>query len=377
MRSLTRTTLTLAAALLTGPARAEGLAPLLAKLKAVGPEGAGGPAADAWRQAAAAGPDALLDVLAAFDGADARAANHLRPLADVLVEKGLATKKLPADALHAFVADTKRDPRARRIAYEALVRADPATPTRLLPKMLLDPSPELRRDAVAAVVAEAEARLKAGDKEQARAAFQKALAAACDDDQVEAIAKALDGLDVKVDVAAHLGFVRRWRVAGPFDATGVTGFQTAYPPEKGIDLKAKYRLKGGGEGGWKEHTTGHARGVVDLNKAVSDDKEVVAFAYTVIDSPEARPVQVRLGCLTGVKVFLNGKEVFAREEYHHGMRIDQYAAAATLKKGRNELLLKVTQNEKAEQWEKEWQFQLRLCDATGVAVPFTEVEPEK
>jgi hypothetical protein len=376
MRIVSRPALALAAAaLLAGAAPARDLATLLARIKAVGPEGAGGAeAAAAWKEATAAGPDALPDVLASFDGATPRAANYLRPLADNLVAKGLADKKLPIAKLEAFLADHKRDPRARRIAYEALVQADPKAPERLLPGMLLDPSPELRRDAVAAVIKDAEAKLKADDKEGAKAAFQKALKGACDDDQVDAIAKALDGLGVKIDVANHLGFVRRWHLAGPFEGDGMVGFRTVYPPEKGVDLAAKYKVRGG-DAGWAPHTTTDRAAVVNLNKALRDEKEVVAFAHAVIESAEARPVQVRLGCLTAVKVFLNGKEIFQREEYHHGMRVDQYVAEGALRKGRNELLVKVVQNEKKESWEKDWFFQARLCDSTGVAVPFTVVEP--
>jgi len=77
--------------------------------------------------------------------------------------------------------------------------------------------------------------------------------------------------------------------------------------------------------------------------------------------------------ITGLKVFLNGKEVFAREEYHHGMELDQYVARGELKAGRNELLLKVCQNEQTEAWAQSWRFQVRLCAPAGVAVPFRVV----
>ena len=35
------------------------------------------------------------------------------------------------------------------------------------------------------------------------------------------------------------------------------------------------------------------------------------------------------------------QEIFARDEYHHGMELDQYVGRGTLKAGRNELLVKV------------------------------------
>ena len=55
------------------------------------------------------------------------------------------------------------------------------------------------------------------------------------------------------------------------------------------------------------------------------------------------------------------------------MEVDQYIAKAMLKAGRNELLLKVCQNEQKEDWAQQWKFQVRLCDAVGAAVPYTPI----
>ena len=79
------------------------------------------------------------------------------------------------------------------------------------------------------------------------------------------------------------------------------------------------------------------------------------------------PVQVRAGSTNALKVFVNGKEVFAREEYHHGTRMDQHVGRGTLRAGRNEILVKVCQNEQTESWAESWGFQLRVCDALGGA----------
>ena len=50
------------------------------------------------------------------------------------------------------------------------------------------------------------------------------------------------------------------------------------------------------------------------------------------------------------------------------MRIDQYKLPVQLKKGANIILIKACQNEQKEEWTVEWQFQLRVCDATGTAI---------
>src|SRR5262245_13963689 len=43
-----------------------------------------------------------------------------------------------------------------------------------------------------------------------------------------------------------------WHIIGPFDNTEGTGFDTAYPPEKEIDLARKYTGKGGATVAWRE-----------------------------------------------------------------------------------------------------------------------------
>ncbi|HEY7428172.1 MAG TPA: hypothetical protein VH682_28320 [Gemmataceae bacterium] len=359
--------------LATGPVHGEKPADSLARLKAVGREGAGNTAAaQAWKEVVRQGPSALPAILEAMDDADAPAANWLRTAVDAIAERARgAGEPLPAEQLERFVRQTRHNGASRRLAYEWLCRVDPKTPDRLLPGMLQDPSPELRRDAVAAVIKEAGIRLDKGDKDAARAAYRKALTGACDKDQVDLLAMELDKLGVPVDVPAHFGFVCRWLLVSPFDNTQEAGYHVAYPPEKGVDPKAVYKGKKGAEARWTSFTTADRYGVIDLNKVLGKQHGVVAYAYAVLESPKERPIQIRAGSTNGIKIFLNGKEVFHRDEYHHGMEVDQHIAHATLKAGRNELLLKVCQNEQKEDWAQNWKFQVRLCDDVGAAVPFT------
>jgi hypothetical protein len=364
--------LILGLALAAPAAAAADTAALLARIRAVGREGAGNAEASAaWKELVRLGPDALPTILAGLDGADATAANWLRNAVDAIAERALADgKSLPADRLEQFIADKKHAGVARRLAYEWLARVDKSAPARLLPDMLQDPSPELRRDAVAVAIDDARKLLVKGDKEAAAASYRKALSGACDKDQVDAIAGRLKALGSPVDLAAHFGFIRTWHLVAPFDNHNGVGFNTAYPPEKGVDLAAVYKGKGGKEARWVAHTTDSPYGAVDLNKALGKQKGTVAYAFAVVESPAARPVQLRVGSINAVKIFLNGKELFAREEYHHGVEMDQYVAAGALKAGRNEVLIKVCQNEQSEEWAQNWGLQARLCDAVGAAVPF-------
>ncbi len=362
--------------LVAAEAPAGDVAAHLARIKKVGREGAGNAdAAQAWKALVARGNAALLPILSAMNDDELLSSNWLRPAFEAIAENSLAADKgLPRADLEKFIKDRKHAGGARRLAYEWLVKVDKTAPDRLLPTMLLDPSPELRRDAVARAIDEADALAKK-EAPAARAAYERALSGACDQDQVDAIARALDRLGVKVDLARHFGFVIRWHLVAPFDHHNRVGWDVAYPPEKGVDLSAVYKGKDGKPARWVEHTTKDPYGKVDLNRALGKMKGTVAYAYAVIDSPQERLVELRAGCINALKIFLNGKEVFAREEYHHGSRLDQYAARGTLRKGRNEILLKVCQNEQTENWAQDWSFQLRVCAPVGAAVPFTLVSP--
>ena len=70
-------------------------------------------------------------------------------------------------------------------------------------------------------------------------------------------------------------------------------------------------------------------------------------------------------------IYLNGKDIYFREEYHHGMQMDQHVGRGQLRAGRNEILIKVCQNEQEDSWAQQWSFQLRICDGLGGVVPVT------
>jgi hypothetical protein len=93
------------------------------------------------------------------------------------------------------------------------------------------------------------------------------------------------------------------------------------------------------------------------------------YAFAAVHSPKEQPVEIRIGSNNAIKVFLNGQVAYAHEEYHHGQKMDQYVAPVTLTAGRNEILVKVCQNEQTEDWAQSWSFQLRICDGVGTAVP--------
>ena len=91
-----------------------------------------------------------------------------------------------------------------------------------------------------------------------------ALAAARDADQVDALAKKLGELGVKVDLSAHYGFVLDWKLIAPFDNTRGVGYKADYPPEEKVELTKSFKGKNGAEAKWVDHSTADPRGVAVL-----------------------------------------------------------------------------------------------------------------
>tara|TARA_R110000850_G_scaffold30303_5_gene83554 strand:- start:677 stop:1225 length:549 start_codon:yes stop_codon:yes gene_type:complete len=166
-----------------------------------------------------------------------------------------------------------------------------------------------------------------------------------------------------------------WHLIAPFDNTGREGFDTVYSPEEAIQLNASYPGKDGKQVSWETYSTSDEYGMVDFNPSYSPLKEVVGYAYTEFNSAAEQNVQLRLGCKNAWKIWLNGELLFGRDEYHRGIRIDQYQLPALLKEGKNTLLVKACQDAQTQDWTVEWQFQLRVCDSSGTAILSTDRKP--
>jgi hypothetical protein len=350
--------------------RAADVGDLVQTIKQVGPEAKGSEqAAAAVAELTKTSASALPEILAGLDEAGPLASNYLRGVIETIAQRELGRGgKLPAGEIEKFVRDTKHSPRARRLAYELLVRVDATAPERLVPGFLNDPSVELRRDAVARLIDEANRKFDAGDKDASKPLYRQALAGARDDDQVQTLKKRLEELGEKVDLPSHFGFLMAWKLIAPFDNTDKKGFNVVYPPERELNFAAEYEGKEGMKAAWVEHTTTQEYGIVDLAKALAPHKGAICYATTEFTSEKAQPVDFRLGTPNSWKVWLNGELLFAREEYHRGMSLDQYRMRGTLKPGKNVILVKICQNEQKEEWAQRWQFQLRVCDGTGTAV---------
>jgi hypothetical protein len=322
----------------------------------------------------------LPAILAAMDGAGPLAANWIGSAADTVAQRAITKGGiLPIKELLLFLGDTNHSPRGRRLVYEWLVAVDPATPERLLPGMLDDPSSELRQDAVARLIDQA-AGLPAAE---AVARYETALAAARDVDQIRSVAERLEKLGRKVDLGRQLGCLVRWKVVGPWDNAGKKGFHAVYPPETQTEFSFAESYQGKPKDGkprtvaWIDHVSDNTFGLADLNKVLGREKDVVAYVAAEFLSDRPRDVQLWITCDDASKIWVNGRLAAEFEVYHAGAQFDQYTARASFRQGRNLILAKVCQDAQTQDWAEAWAFQLRVCDPTGAAVLSTDRAGQK
>jgi hypothetical protein len=274
------------------------------------------------------------------------------------------------EMLSGYAMNKSNNATGRGLAMELIRKQDAELSEELIAKCLHDPSLPLREMAVEQAIGNAEALSRQQNTSAAIDLYRESLVAARHPRQLSRIVDALAELGQEVSTADAFALVKPWKSIAPFDNGGGVGFDAVFTPESEfaangqVDLSAKHEGKDGVVQ-WQSIDASDDAGVVNLASAYNKEKGAVAYLVTEFESSQARPVEVRLGCINANKVWVNGKEVMATEVYHSGSMLDQYIAKCELKKGTNRVLLKICQNEQTESWAQDWQFQFRLTDLTG------------
>lgn len=337
----------------------------LSVIRSVEKEGKGNlEAGVAWKELAKTPPAEINVLLEGMNGAGPLAQNWLRSVVETVAQHAKNSEGFPAQQLESFLRDKQHDAAPRLLAYEILAETEPTRAAEIRPELLLDPTPELRVFAVADQITLGDRLKKEGELNRAKEAYQMGLQAARDVGQIDELVGRLRAVGVEVNVPKLLGLLMSWHLIAPFTNVDREGFDQAFPPEQKVDLKATYPGKGR-DAAWVPFTSEDEYGMVDFNKPFEMLKEVTGYAYTEVESTEELDAELRLGCKNAWKVWFNGKLLFGRDEYHRGMKLDQYQMPVRLKKGVNQILVKCCQNEQTETWTSEWRFQMRLCDKTG------------
>lgn len=146
-----------------------------------------------------------------------------------------------------------------------------------------------------------------------------------------------------------------WWIIGPFENRG--GFHRRFPPEREIQIAQSYTGKAG-KVQWARARDSNVDGYVDLKELMKPGTWGVTYGTLSFQCPSRRRAQLRIGTDDGVKLWLNGEEVWARN-VRRGAMTDSDRVPVELKEGANTVLIKVCQTLSG------WGFFFRITDPEG------------
>ncbi|MEM7230785.1 MAG: hypothetical protein AAF517_01335 [Planctomycetota bacterium] len=248
----------------------------------------------------------------------------------------------------------KETPEKKRVLAGLLKVASPGSLEKLRPFMA---DAAVARDATVGFLGLAAELGKSGDVDGAEKQLRSVLEGSFPSDlQVQAAEELKKlGRDPR-RVILEQGFVLDWWLIGSFPADRGS-LKPSYFPEERVRLKVRETI-GPRRFVWKKHRRITLDGKIDLLPEFRRRQNVVAYAYTEIESAEARDVTFLIGSDDGVACFLNGTSVHVNDT-PRGWTVDQDRVELRLEKGTNKVLLKVGQGA------ADWGFSLRVTDRDG------------
>ena len=136
--------------------------------------------------------------------------------------------------------------------------------------------------------------------------------------------------------------VRTWDVIGPYSNDNKVGFNTAYDPEKSVNLHATYTGKNSQKITWRLVAPTNGTGYVDLKQQFKTHDWTVAYAVIYVRSPLDETALLSAGSDDGLKAWVDGTLV-VKDDTYRAAKPGQDEAPVQLRKGWNEVMLKVTQ----------------------------------
>lgn len=150
-----------------------------------------------------------------------------------------------------------------------------------------------------------------------------------------------------------------WQVIGPFENRN--GFVKRFPPEKKLDFHKPCEARGQ-RVAWRAHADTLLDAFIDLKQDFDAPDWGVAYAALDVVSESDREAWIRLGVTDGIKMWVNGDEVWRFNRNRTG-RFDDDNVAVFLKKGRNRILIKSCNILGY------WGFYFRITDDKGNGIP--------
>lgn len=152
-----------------------------------------------------------------------------------------------------------------------------------------------------------------------------------------------------------------WRIIGTWDNDQGKAFDEAFPPERSIDLSARYEGMVG-EMGWRAPALSPFGPELDLGAALSPTQWAVAYATTAFEAAEEGAYELRVTTTAAVQVWIDGQLAFA-ERAVTGASFDQFVVPLALAAGRHRLLVKSAQTTGA------WRLGVRVTGPGGAHSP--------
>lgn len=197
---------------------------------------------------------------------------------------------------------------------------------------------------------------------------------------VQGYAQALEALllvrEGEVDEGAarfdEIGYLRRFRVVGPFDNEGKQGLSRVFPPERQQDAPSDLNAEFEGRERpvrFRSYPDITRTGFVDFDAIYKPDENVCALAETFVELKKAQPLTLWFGTGGAGKVYFNGEQVLEDSTYRNP-DWDRQSAVVAGREGANRILVKsCVESER-------WGFYLRVADARGRAMGTINHGPE-
>ncbi|MHB0999517.1 MAG: fibronectin type III domain-containing protein [Armatimonadota bacterium] len=169
--------------------------------------------------------------------------------------------------------------------------------------------------------------------------------------------------DATLTVQGKSPYILSWLLNGYYSNTNTaTRLSTDYLGGEANVTPSEGSTSGGKT--WKAFTSTTSP-IVNLATAFGAQTNVAGYAHVYVYSPTAQQVGLWLGSDNGIKVWLNGVNVWTNDSAR-GLTPDQDKRTVSLTQGWNRLLLKISQ------YGGNWGFTAKLCDASGNPVPGLE-----
>jgi hypothetical protein len=148
-------------------------------------------------------------------------------------------------------------------------------------------------------------------------------------------------------------WITDWKAIGPFEDRGL---DHAYGPDTdGFVPDAVYDGMQG-KVSWKS-VRADRKGYVNIGDVLKPKEYSRGYAFTRVISPDDREVEMMIGCVDGMKVWINGKEVWKHDVWRPA-EPDQDRFMVKLRKGENIILMKIRVGDK-------WGIYARFQDPAG------------